>query len=115
MTDDGNVKWVLVPYLTMRRIVGVLRVALPIVVVVGTFLVTFRVDVEPSISAYADSVMGPAFSGILFVVLIAAYNLFNLDQTRLAAIKPVLLLETFTLWAFGFSWFVKGETLWRDV
>jgi len=27
---------------------------------------------------------------------------------------PVFWLETIALWAFGFSWLVKGETLWRD-
>jgi hypothetical protein len=28
--------------------------------------------------------------------------------------KPVFWLEAFALWAFGVSWFVKGETLWKD-
>ena len=209
MADDVNDKWIFVSYLTLRRVVGVLGIALPIVMVVGTFLFTFQLDVRSSISAYYDSVMGPAFAGILFVVgwflfaykgyddrddkvgdraclfamgvamfppmstthwwvprvhqisaalllltlayfsyflftitdqakpapmklwrnkiyrgcgiaivvfiaLIGAYNLFDLDQTGLAAIKPVLLLEAFSLWAFGFSWFVKGETFWTD-
>jgi hypothetical protein len=26
----------------------------------------------------------------------------------------VFWLEALALWAFGFSWFVKGETLWKD-
>jgi hypothetical protein len=26
----------------------------------------------------------------------------------------VFWLESSALWAFGFSWFVKGETLWQD-
>lgn len=28
--------------------------------------------------------------------------------------KPVLMLETVALWAFGVSWFVKGEVILRD-
>jgi hypothetical protein len=37
-----------------------------------------------------------------------------LKDTAIAAIKPVFWLESLALWAFGISWFVKGETLWRD-
>ncbi len=36
------------------------------------------------------------------------------ENTAISAIKPVLVLESLMVWAFGFSWFVKGETLWRD-
>lgn len=28
---------------------------------------------------------------------------------------PILVLETIALWAFGFSWLIKGETWWKDV
>jgi hypothetical protein len=28
--------------------------------------------------------------------------------------KPVLTLEWLMIWAFGFSWLVKGETIWSD-
>jgi hypothetical protein len=27
---------------------------------------------------------------------------------------PIFWFETIALWAFGFSWLVKGETLWKD-
>jgi hypothetical protein len=37
-----------------------------------------------------------------------------LEATFVASIKPVFWLESLALWAFGWSWFVKGETLWRD-
>jgi hypothetical protein len=209
MSDNGNDSWVIVSYVTLRRIVGILGVTLPIVLVVGTILVTFNLAVRSSISAYYNSVMGPVFAGVLFVVgwflyayrgydrrddragdraclfamgvalfphvsathrwvpwvhyicaallfltlayfsyflftlsdqkdpgprkrkrnaiyrgcgiaivvfivLIGLYNLLGLDKTGLAALRPVLVLETLILWAFGLSWFVKGETLWRD-
>ena len=47
------------------------------------------------------------------IALIVVYYAF-LKQTPVAAIKPVFWLESLALWAFGWSWFVKGETLWRD-
>jgi hypothetical protein len=45
--------------------------------------------------------------------LIAVYGFF-LSDTGLSSLKPVFWLETIALWAFGVSWFVKGETLLRD-
>lgn len=207
--DEGKT-WIKVSFLTLRRVVGVLGILLPVVLIVGTWVFTLQLEFRSSISAYYDSNMGPAFSGILFVVgwflfaykgydhrddragdsawacamgvamfphesashswvpwvhyisaallflvlayfsyflfteidanrkvtdekrfrnkiyracgvaivtfvaLIGLYKLFGLDETGLAAMKPVLLLESFVLWAFGFSWFVKGETLWTD-
>lgn len=203
--------WVKVSFLTLRRVVGILGVLLPVVLVLGTLLFTFQLDLRSSISAYYDSVMGPAFAGILFVVgwflfaykghdkrddragdlacvfamgvalfphestrhvwvpwvhyasaaalfltlayysfflftlsdkkdpgrpkrirnrvyrtcgvamvvfiaLIGAYNLANhfLGRDLFPELRPIFWLETFTLWAFGFSWFVKGDTLWTD-
>jgi len=46
--------------------------------------------------------------------LMVLYHLVHVSP-NLAALKPVFWLESIALWAFGFSWFVKGETLWRDV
>jgi hypothetical protein len=50
---------------------------------------------------------------LLCIGLIAVYYAF-LRTTPLAVVQPVFWLETVALWAFGFSWFVKGETLFRD-
>jgi hypothetical protein len=47
------------------------------------------------------------------IVLIGAYQIFGRD-TFLADIKPVLVLETMMIWAFGFAWLVKGEVVWKD-
>lgn len=47
------------------------------------------------------------------IALIAIYNTF-LRDTSIAEIKPVFWLESLALWAFGASWFVKGETLLKD-
>jgi hypothetical protein len=45
--------------------------------------------------------------------LIPLYYLLPSD-TAFAAWKPVFWLESLALWAFGFSWLIKGETLWQD-
>jgi hypothetical protein len=45
--------------------------------------------------------------------LIGVYAVL-LSDSPLAGIKPIFWLESFVLWAFGFSWLIKGETLWKD-
>jgi len=50
---------------------------------------------------------------ILALVCITVYTLF-LRTTFLAATNPVLILESVALLAFGISWLVKGNTLFRD-
>lgn len=50
---------------------------------------------------------------LICVSLIGVYRSALVD-TPLTLWHPVFWLETIALWAFGFSWFVKGETLWRD-
>ena len=51
---------------------------------------------------------------LVCIALIAIFYLF-LRDTAIAAINPVFWLESFALWAFGVSWFIKGETLFKDV
>ena len=50
---------------------------------------------------------------LLAIVCIIIYTIF-LRGTFIAAINPVLILETVALLAFGISWLVKGHTLFRD-
>ena len=47
------------------------------------------------------------------IVLMAVYSWF-LPEDWAEEIKPVFWLESIALWAFGISWFIKGETLWKD-
>lgn len=47
------------------------------------------------------------------IVLIPVYNTL-LDETSIAAIKPIFWLESIALWAFGWSWAIKGDTLFKD-
>ncbi|MBN6039496.1 DUF998 domain-containing protein [Amycolatopsis sp. 195334CR] len=46
------------------------------------------------------------------LVLIAAEGLWLADE--LAALNPVLWLESAAIFAFGVAWWIKGETLLRD-
>ncbi len=54
--------------------------------------------------------------GALILVCIALIGLVKLvwPDAELSSWQPVFWLESLALWSFGFSWFVKGETLWRD-
>ncbi len=47
------------------------------------------------------------------IVLLVIYMAF-LQNTAIAKAHPVLILETLMIWFFGFAWFVKGDTFWRD-
>jgi len=54
--------------------------------------------------------------GVLILVCVLLIGLYKSlgEASELAVLRPVFWLETIALWSFGFSWFVKGETLWRD-
>jgi hypothetical protein len=51
---------------------------------------------------------------ILMCIALIGFYYWRLSDTAVASAKPVFWLESLALWAFGFSWFVKGETLWKD-
>ena len=54
--------------------------------------------------------------GVVMLLCIISIGLYSwlLDDTAVSSLNPVFWLESFMLWAFGISWFVKGETLLRD-
>ncbi len=54
--------------------------------------------------------------GIVMIMATACIGLYSLflQGTRLAAVNPVLILESVALSAFGISWLVKGNTLFKD-
>lgn len=54
--------------------------------------------------------------GLVMLACIVLTGLYYLlwKNTTISAIKPVFWLESFMIWAFGISWFIKGETLWKD-
>ncbi len=48
-----------------------------------------------------------------FLILVGLY-MWLWKDTAISAIKPMFWLETLMIWAFGVSWFIKGETLLKD-
>ena len=50
---------------------------------------------------------------LLCIATLAALHVFPKDPA-IMALRPVFWLESLALWAFGISWGVKGETVWRD-
>ena len=50
---------------------------------------------------------------LLCIVTLTAYHLAP-RSPAIDALRPVFWLESLALWAFGVSWGVKGETVWRD-
>jgi len=206
MTRNGDGEDDLVSYRTLRRVVGVLGVALPVVVAAWGFALCHCLRVQPSISDYYALRTRDAFVGILFTIgwflfayrgyerrddvagnlacvfalavalfpntgtrverlvhfgaalalflVLAYFSLFLFTRTGGAptnrkrmrntvyracgiaillciagiglsysvlstqvfdAFHPVFWLETVALWAFGLSWFVKGETILKDI
>jgi hypothetical protein len=49
-------------------------------------------------------------TGIAVVSLLLPPDVYE----KLKSFKPTFVLETIALWAFGFSWLIKGETFFRD-
>ena len=205
MAKDAVDEGALVSYVTLRRVVGVLGVGLPVVVAVWGFALCACLELQPSISDYYGLRTRDAFVGILFAIawflfayrgydrrddtagdlaclfalgvaffpnsgtawekalhfgsalalflVLSYFSLFlftksggsptpektmrnriytvcgmvmlvcivviglyywRFQRTAIANLKPVFWLESAALWAFGMSWFVKGETLWKD-
>lgn len=50
---------------------------------------------------------------VICIALIGAYHALS-ASSPVSRLSPVFWLETFALWAFGVSWFVKGETVFKD-
>jgi hypothetical protein len=70
---------------------------------------------HPTSMKLARNVVYRVCGGVMLacIALIAVYFLF-LQDTAVSGLKPVFWLESAALWAFGWSWFVKGETLLKD-
>ncbi len=51
---------------------------------------------------------------ILTCILLLGLYMWLGQHTVIKDWNPVFWLEWVMIWAFGFSWLVKGETLWKD-
>ena len=50
---------------------------------------------------------------LLSLVCIVVYSV-GYSRTDVAKLNPILVFESVALFAFGISWLVKGNTLFRD-
>ena len=49
------------------------------------------------------------------IVLMAIYNMVpTAPPSALGTYRPIFVLETVAILAFGFSWLIKGETFFKD-
>ncbi len=51
---------------------------------------------------------------ILFSILCMTVFEIALQNTFIATLRPILILESLSLLSFGISWLIKGETFFRD-
>lgn len=72
----------LISYLTVRRAVGILGMALPVILLLGTCLVNFPCPFQKSISDYYYTNMGSVFSGILCAVAIFLFTYKGFDNDK---------------------------------
>lgn len=52
---------------------------------------------------------------MIFCMLSVGVCTFFLQDHWIASLMPVFWLEWLMLWAFGYSWLVKGNTYWQDI
>lgn len=54
--------------------------------------------------------------GVVMLICVAGIAVYGTlpGDNSMARFQPVFWLESLALWAFGWSWFIKGETLWKD-
>jgi hypothetical protein len=64
MNDPEINNQLVIPYLTLRRTVGILGIALPFVLILGGWIV-FKTSLQGSLSAYYHTGMRDVFVGIL--------------------------------------------------
>jgi len=69
----AHTKRLVISHLTLRRLVGILGILLPIIVSIGCYASGACTGVEKSISAYYDTNMRDIFVGILFVIGLFLY------------------------------------------
>jgi hypothetical protein len=114
---DGSIR----SYIVLRTAaIGYLGMALPFVLLLGKIIFKGG-GIEPSISDYYYTVMGDVFVGCMFAIAssIMAMVLY-VAKKKLSKctvhdwMDVVFWLETIAVMSFGFSWLVKGRTLFRD-
>src|SRR3954465_1447801 len=77
--DASATDGLVVSYMTLRKAIGVLGVALPVVLVAGGLILFGGHGLQPTISDYYGTPMGDGFGGLLFAIglFLFSYRGFN--------------------------------------
>jgi hypothetical protein len=51
---------------------------------------------------------------ILVCLALIGFSSTSMSRQAMGPLQPVFWLESVALWAFGISWFIKGDTLFKD-
>lgn len=88
--------WISVDVKTLRRVVGILGVGLPLVMAIWGFVILGGIELLPSISAYYDLRTRDGFVGILFVVgwFLLAYKGYEPTDDRAGDVACVCAVGT---------------------
>ncbi len=98
MTKEKTIKPEVISYLTLRRAIGILGIALPIILVVGSVIVCNCFEIQVSISNYYHTCMRNIFVGVLCCV-----GLF-LFSYRGYELKDDIAGHLGGIFAFGVAW-----------
>lgn len=85
---------IIISFLTLRRIVGILGISLPILLILGSFTIGGCSQVQESISHYYYTIMRDVYVGVLFAIAIflisyRGYNPVDNITTTLAGIFAI--------------------------
>jgi hypothetical protein len=82
LNETSNTQHLVRSYLFFRKCVGIIGIALPIVLIIGTMILERRLEISDSISAYYYSVMRNIFVGSLcaIAIFLICYRYEHLDD-----------------------------------
>jgi uncharacterized membrane protein len=106
----------------LARVTGVLHVVFAACFLISMALMSLllftRSDVPPAERTRRKNTRNLVYRicGILMLVLTALAGLSAFaPQSFIESVHPLFWCEAIATFAFGFAWWVKGQTLWRDV
>jgi len=112
MQNNDNQQTLVISYLTMRKVIGILGVALPVVLVIGTVINGDKNAVQDSISDYYHTGMRDAFVGILCMVALFLFSYkgyVNDDETY--KFKDNIAGNLACIFALGVAFFPTCDSL----
>ena len=79
--NQDEYKTMAISYLSIRRIIGILGIAFPFILVIGSMVIGDCREIQSSISSYYHTEMRDVFVGVLFVFAMFLYAYKGYDNT----------------------------------